>query len=134
MYFYTHRSTLQPMVSLAAHDTERLHIYTFRRPANTKQMQNFAVNFLAEVNLHFLSARTVASYDNLTWHNFASFYCLVFILSFQAQHAPLSPPSICKVSTLYRLRAARSFALLALGLINNSSFPAVIGFFVNTSI
>ncbi len=115
MYFYTHRSTLQPMVSLAAHDTERLHIYTFRRPADTKQMQNFAVNSLAEVNLHFLSARTVASYDNLTWHNFASF----LLFGFYFYHSKLSTlpcrrrrSAKSPHSTVFAPRAVLRFLLL----------------------
>lgn len=31
------------------------------------------------MHLHFLRARTVASYNDLTWHIFASFLCFVFI-------------------------------------------------------
>lgn len=126
------------------------------------------------MHLHFLRARTVASYNDLTWHIFASFLCFVFIfispygsIKFHILGKPCKqvflsnvhfiktksleskilafthtsrfftcfPTSADRnlVSTLYFFLAARSLALLTLGLINNSSVSAVIGFFVNTS-
>lgn len=35
--------------------------------------------FLAEVDLHFLRTRTVASYNDLAWHIFASFIYFMFL-------------------------------------------------------
>ena len=69
------------VADLSAHVTGCPISYTFSIPrVFAEQMQNSAFySFLAEVNLHFLSAWTVASNSDLTWHNIASF---LFILYF----------------------------------------------------
>ena len=54
---------------------------------------------LAEVDLHFLCVRTVAFYNDLSWH-FASFLCFVFIF--------ISPSASARLP----LRLAKSFHTL----------------------
>lgn len=86
-------------------------------------------NSLAEVHLHFLCLRTVAGYNDLSWH-----ICLLFMFCFYFYHSldRTGPVRllISKISTLYFFIAALSFALRARGLINNSISSATIGFFV----
>ena len=49
-------------------------------PAAEKNTPTASITFyLAKMHLHFLRARTIASYNDLTWHNFASFLFLLFL-------------------------------------------------------
>lgn len=50
-------------------------------PANLLAPRPRQQSFLAEVNLHFLCVRTVAFYNDLSWHLLPPFYILFLFLS-----------------------------------------------------
>lgn len=65
--------------------------------------------FLAEVDLHFLRTRTIASYNDLAWHNFASFIYFMFLF--------------CSIPDPYQQTVSKVSKTLPLSFLDDSPVP-----------